>query len=447
MQNYNYLSKVWKEEKERRELLYKNSKNKKLDIGDKFCSFLKNSLLPKASRYKFPYLLNNDKWDYLKFKQPKPSNPYKWTHNEEVTFILYSAYNILYFSFFFNFEDEILELENENRVGLSSFLFNSSTFYYFLNIILYQLYIYNIDLKSFIYSYTLDLKYYNNYLFLFNYYIFSYVVNFFVLLNLGLIKYEHDKALTPPDKWDKIPKMDLDFFDYSEFTEFTVSNDILLSYQDNLFYSFCIYEFYLDFNFYLFNIFNLDFFHKLILKKKKKIKFKNRNYLSKVSYNEILNNKKENYNEFFLQNYDEFLLNLSDINKLDYYKSMMDYRSFMVKIPYLFFLLYTWYVIHYRNFRYNLYVRSYYFFEEYTCKKKYFILHNNPYGKNKTKIPFFKFQKLWTIDHFKLYIEERFFNKWFLFYSTKSFNLKNFPGWQFLKNPQISQFWISNHYL
>jgi hypothetical protein len=429
LHNYNFVSKAWKEEKERREFLYNSLKKKKLDVGDKFCSFLKNSLLPKASRYKFPFLLNNDKWDYLKFKQPKPNKFNKWTHNEEVTFILYSAYCILYFGFFFDFEYEILESDNEERVPLSLFLFNYSTFFYFLNSLLYELYIYNIDLKYFIYSYTLDLKYNNNYLFLFNYYIFSYTLNFFVLLNLGLIKYEHDKVLTPPEKWDEIPKMDLDFFDYSEFTDFNISNDILLNYQDNLFYSYCIYEFYLDFNFYFFNIFNLDFFHKLILKKKKKkLKFKYRSYLSKISYNEILNNKKENYDEFFLKNYDEFLLTLynNNINKLDYYKNMMDIRSFMVKIPYLFFLMYTWYIIHYRNFRYNLYVRSYYFFEEYTCKKKIFILHNNPYGKNKTKVPFFKFQRLWTIDHFKFYIEERFFNKWFLFYSTRSFNLKNF---------------------
>ena len=138
--------------------------------------------------------------------------------------------------------------------------------------------------------------------------------------------------------------MDLDFFDYSEFTDFNISNDILLSYQDNLFYSFCIYEFYLDFNFYFFNIFNIDFFHKLILKNKKiKQKFKYKNYLSKISYNEILDNKKEYYNEFFNSNYDEFLLNFSDnnINKLDYYKNIMDIRSFMIKIPYLFFLMYT----------------------------------------------------------------------------------------------------------
>jgi hypothetical protein len=240
----------------------------------------------------------------------------------------------------------MLELNDESRAVFSLFLFSYSTLYYFLNDILYLLYIYNIDLKYIFYSYTLDLQYKNNYLFLFSYYIFLYSLNFFVLLNLGLIKYEHDKALTPPEKWDDIPKMDLDFFDYSEFTEYNISNDSLLSYQDNIFNSLCIYEFHLDIIIYFFNIFNLDFFHKLTFKEKKvkfKKKYKYRNYLSKVSYNEILTSKKEDYDDFFLESYDEFQLTLSDknFNKVDYFKYIMDIKSFKVKIPYLFFLMYT----------------------------------------------------------------------------------------------------------
>lgn len=94
----------------------------------------------------------------------------------------------------------MLELDDEVRSDFFLFLFNNSTLYYFLNIALYQLYIYNIDLKHFIYSYTLDLCYSNSYLNLFNYYIFSCSLIFYVLLNLGLIKLEHDKVLTPEDK-------------------------------------------------------------------------------------------------------------------------------------------------------------------------------------------------------------------------------------------------------
>jgi hypothetical protein len=195
--------------------------------------------------------------------------------------------------------------------------------------------------------------------------------------------------------------MDIDFFDYSEFISYNINDDSLLFYQDSIYYALCIYEFHLDFIFYFCNIFNLYFFHKLVLRKKrKKKKFISRSYLSKAGYasiNSILNSKKERYSEVFSKRYNEFLLMLSsnnNINKLNYYDNIMDIRSFMIKIPHLFFVLYSFYTIYYRNFRYNLYIRSYYFFEEYTCKKKYFILHNNPYGKNKTKITFWRYQKL-----------------------------------------------------
>lgn len=70
---------------------------------------------------------------------------------------------------------------------------------------------------------------------------------------------------------------------------------------------------------------------------------------------------------------------------------------------------------------------------------RFFILHNNPYGKNKTKVAFFKYQRLWTIDYFKLYIEERAFNKWFLFYSTRSFRLK-----KVIKDEKITDFYSFN---
>src|ERR1700760_423300 len=143
--------------------------------------------------------------------------------------------------------------------------------------------------------------------------------------------------------------MDLDFFDYSEFNDFNVSNDSLLNYQDNIFNSLCVYEFHLDIMLYFFNIFDLSFFHKSSFKEKEvnklndKYIYKYRNYLSKIVYNEILNNKRERRYDFFSKKYNEFLLSLSDkfFDKVNYYKYIMDIRSFKVKIPYLFFLLYT----------------------------------------------------------------------------------------------------------
>ena len=139
--------------------------------------------------------------------------------------------------------------------------------------------------------------------------------------------------------------MELDYFDYSEFNGTNISDESLLYYQDNMFFSFCIYEFHLDYNYYFNNIFNSDFFHwpTIILEKSNKNGYRYRTYLSNLFYKELFTNKAELYNDDFLDNYDElkFILNNTDIKKLDYYKNMMSIRSFMIKVPYIFFLLHT----------------------------------------------------------------------------------------------------------
>ena len=256
------ITKMWNKEKEKRKKLYDEYSDNIQNIqnqegNNKFCSFLKNSLLPKGASYKFSYVLHNSKWCYL--KEIKTKNPSKvWTHNEEVTFILYTMFYTLYFCFLYFYEDALSELEYDLEYGNNTdllFLYDYSIFYYFINSSLYDLYLFNIDLRYFIYAYSLDLKYNFNYQILFNYYIFPFSQIFFVLLNIGLIKYEHDKALTPEDKWDKILKMDVDFFDYSEFINYNINDDSLLLYQDSLYNSLCIYEFHLDFIFYFCNIY------------------------------------------------------------------------------------------------------------------------------------------------------------------------------------------------
>jgi hypothetical protein len=110
---------------------------------------------------------------------------------------------IIYFCFLFFYEDALSELIYDLEYGDNTnllFLFDNSIFYYFLDSSLYELYIFNADLRHFIYAYYLDFKYNYNYLILYSYYIFFFSLIFFVLLNLGSIKYEHDKALTPEDK-------------------------------------------------------------------------------------------------------------------------------------------------------------------------------------------------------------------------------------------------------
>jgi hypothetical protein len=57
-------------------LLYDKNNNKNNEEGsNKFCSFLKNSLLPKGTSYKFAYVLHNSKWCYL--KEIRTKNPSK----------------------------------------------------------------------------------------------------------------------------------------------------------------------------------------------------------------------------------------------------------------------------------------------------------------------------------------------------------------------------------
>jgi hypothetical protein len=175
--------------------------NKRLGAKEKYCSFVQSSYLSRHSRCKFPFFLKNKLGKISKPKRPKKLHKfYELPHNEVVSAVLFTIYYIFYFSWLLDYEDDLLELDDAVRSDFFLFLFNNSTLYYFLNIVLYQLYIYNTDLKDFIYSYTLDLCYSNSYLNLFNYYIFSHSLIFYVLLNLGLIKLEHDKVLTPEDK-------------------------------------------------------------------------------------------------------------------------------------------------------------------------------------------------------------------------------------------------------
>jgi hypothetical protein len=391
-----------------------------------FQTFLKRSLISKESRIPFDYKLNNN-W-MLMYQPPiRYTIPLWVTHNEEIGWLIYSIYFAFLYSFMILDEIDDLDLDLSTRSELT-FLFDFNIFYYFFNNNTYQFYVYSNYLKIFIYSYFLDSLYINSYFFLYNYYIYPFISHFFVFLNLGLIKLEHDQVLTPPEKWEEIPLMDLDYFDYSEFKGTNISDESLLSYQDNMFFAFCIYEFHLNFIYHFSNIFNSDFFHwpTIIIEKKNKNIYRYKTYLSNLFYRDLSANKEDHYKEDFSENYKELkiILNNCDIKGLDYYKNMMSIRSCMIKVPYLFFLLYTWYFVVYRTSRYNLYVRSFYFFEEYTSRKTYFILHNNPYGKNRTKTYHFKFQKLLMVSHFRLYIEERFFNKWFLFYKSKFNHLK-----------------------
>jgi hypothetical protein len=56
----------------------------------------------------------------------------------------------------------------------------------------------------------------------------------------------------------------------------------------------------------------------------------------------------------------------------------------------------------------------------------FFIWHNNPFSKNKAKMFILRYQKLFTIYHFKSYLEIRLFNDLFFFYSVKRAKMLNY---------------------
>lgn len=122
---------------------------------------------------------------------------------------------------------------------------------------------------------------------------------------------------------------------------------------DNLFFSYCIYEFYLYFNNYFFNFFNADFFQKTLVYIKKphvtSIIKKNQSFLT-TTYLELnsdflsLYKKKDNlqlfYNYKFLYEYKN-KKNFKNKKSFNISNHIMNIKDFGIRMPYLFFLLYT----------------------------------------------------------------------------------------------------------
>src|SRR5690606_12476167 len=111
----------------------------------------------------------------------------------------------------------------------------------------------------------------------------------------------------------------------------------------------------------LINYFNFDFFSKSLLFKQK---------------NKKKMNKKKIKNNFLTATYYNFnmdFLNIkakrkSDISKLLYNKfnlkyNILDIKHFNIKMPFVFYLLYTFYSIYYRTAPYNYYIRRDKFFQ------------------------------------------------------------------------------------
>jgi hypothetical protein len=59
--------------------------------------------------------------------------------------------------------------------------------------------------------------------------------------------------------------------------------------------------------------------------------------------------------------------------QFDTKSNILDIKYFNIKMPFLFYLLHTWYSIYYRRARYNFYIRGDIFFQEYYSRMFYFL--------------------------------------------------------------------------
>lgn len=481
------VSQEWKDVKNK----VKNSFNrlpedKKLKLkSDKFVSFFRHSILPKKFVTKFPYVIENTKREYLTGKFRYFLTP----KNKMVIKILMRGYFLIYLAYFYayRFLDDMKKCETQ--------IHDITIFNYFNNNYFSNYYFNNKLLQFIVKGYFLDLKYYDTFIDYFNLYLFHNSKSLYVLLNFEDFKYEEDqywllnnpKMLSPKNKtgW----KMRTDYFDYIKrkkryrlFNKFIKhwpwyrdatwnqiekgdddeldikikrEKNILknhLRLQDNIFNNFIIYEFSLNLNNkILFNYFNLDFFNKIKIFYNKSIKkVKKYPYFLKstyYSYNlELLKLRKK---PFLYTSY-------KDINKtynkkmFDMKKHILDIKYFGIKMPFIFFLLYTWYSIFFRRFKYNLYIRGEAFFQEHFSKVYLFLWSNSGgriAGYNRHKLSPFKYQKLFTIYHLKTYVEVGLFNDWFFFYFSYHLKLKQYIEYNQYRHKSNFLLLLNNSYV
>jgi hypothetical protein len=414
-------NKRWSEAKKLVNIRLTNEKKlKKLSRDEKFCSFLKNTLVPKKFSYKFDFLINNSKRQYF---SRGVSILALTSHNKYVIRVILNAFLILWFSLFHIYTIHLKISVND------SFVFDVSTFAFLNKNYFHEIYFVNEDLQDLNIAFYFDKLYFSTYINYFNLFLFENIKIFDVLLNFEKYKYEEDVILLGEDK---AVKWSMDFF-----------NVDLLNLQDNLLFIYCIYEFYLDFNDYLFNIFNYDFFSRSLvflecnLPENHIVDIKPYNFLTSTYFSfclDFLNlkeSKKNLYNDLKIWEDNDLIKYKGLFNPT---KHIMDIKYFGIKMPYIFFMLYTWYSIYYRRARYNFYIRGQQFFQEYAGRMHYFIWHNNPFSKNKAKAFILRYQKLFTIYHFKNYLEIEWFNDWFFLYSVK--RAKMLTYYDFQKNDQ-----------
>jgi hypothetical protein len=130
-------------------------------------------------------------------------------------------------------------------------------------------------------------------------------------------------------------------------------------------YECCLYTF----SNLLINYFNFDFFSKSLIfikKNKRKNKKSKKQFLTSTYYNfnmDFLNIKVKQNNDIKKFLYKKFNLKYN----------ILDIKHFNIKMPFVFYLLYTFYSIYYRRMRYNYYIRGVNFFQEHFSRMFYFL--------------------------------------------------------------------------
>ena len=126
----------------------------------------------------------------------------------------------------------------------------------FLHLNFFELFFRHVEFKL-LFNFFYFCKYYKIFfIYIYNFIIFYKLYNNFVILHFEDIKYEEDLFRVPKDKWDKIRKINFDYFN-------NLFYEVLFQ---KAFFSFCILEFYLYFKSLFLNKFSSKFFFKKSLR-------------------------------------------------------------------------------------------------------------------------------------------------------------------------------------
>jgi hypothetical protein len=136
------------------------------------------------------------------------------------------------------------------------------------------------------------------------------------------------------------------------------------------------------------------------------------NAVSKLDFNIEKNEMKLQSKEDGFMSY--ILINTRLRSKLDILNVLL--KNFKLTIALDFFLIFNFYTIYLRRLRYNYYTRNLTILNEFTRIKVLFILVNNPFGKNKTQVNIFRFQKMYTKKFYNRQMSQERFNKKFKFF-------------------------------